>query len=98
MHINRLLVGGPYRWMPDALSTICKPYVNVAAANCDLEALALAIKLRVICSNTLPWEVDCSRVCSIDRSHGEAWRDNLTLLQAAAEAATSAWSGPRALI
>ena len=73
--------------MPDALNTICKPYLNVAAANTDLETMAFVVKLRVICSNTLPWETDCQRLMSIDTSSPEARLadGNLTLMQVVEE-------------
>ena len=64
-HINRLVMRGPYRWMPDELLSLADQYLNLAGAPQDLETYCLAIKLRVICSNSLDWETSCRIVDAV---------------------------------
>ena len=64
-HLNRILLGGPYRWMPDELIPMMQSHMSLPCAPYSLEILCKAIRLRFICSNSVPWAGECLRLSRI---------------------------------
>ena len=52
-HLNRVLLKGPYRWMPDELIPVMQTHLVLPAAPYNLEIYCKAVQLRLICSNSI---------------------------------------------
>ena len=61
-HCNRKLLGGPYHWLPDSLAGVMQSHLYLANAPLTIVDYCLAIRLRVICSNTLDWKASCNKL------------------------------------
>ena len=61
-HLNRVLLGGPYRWLPDVLTGIAKSHLNMGIAPQVLVDYCFAVKLRLICRNCIDWEACCNKL------------------------------------
>ena len=92
LHVNRLIMGGPYRWCPDQLIPLGEHFLNMKTAPIDVESYCFSIRLRVICSNLINWQSACRKVdqvIDIDPrqdhrtlaqlvNHNSTWKGRLT--------------------
>ena len=81
-HFNRKLIHGAYRWLPDPLIPNTRTFLKCDAEVHNLDEYCFSIRLRVVCSNSIPWEKDMNKIDRMGEVNGREDSRSLMVLAA----------------